>query len=80
MKVTQFENEDFLINCYLDKLRSANMVYGVIRMRLVALYGVSVLEKLRDMTDIDEKIINFVEEKVPEEIIDIVEKVKYVIN
>jgi len=49
MSVTQFENMDFLINCYIDKLRSANMVYGVIRMRLVALYGVAVLEKLRDL-------------------------------
>jgi hypothetical protein len=50
MRITQFENEEFLINTYLDKHRSANMFYGMVRMKLLAIYGVGVIEHLRNMT------------------------------
>lgn len=50
MRITQFENEEFLINTYLDKHRMANMFYGMVRMKLVSIYGVNVLEQLRNLT------------------------------
>ena len=49
MRITQFENEEYVINTYLEKHRLANMVYGVIRLRLLAVYGIGVLEHLRNL-------------------------------